>query len=475
MRIGSRNRAVAAAALLAAVATGSAQACDAIVYDCILSGLQEEPDVASPAVGGGQFLIDTDANTVTYHISYHGLTSAETAAHIHGFADPGVGAGVVHGLPAGSPKVGVWNYDEADEADILAGRAYVNVHTSDHTGGELRGQIVPLNASLTGDQEDPPIATGGAGFGVFTIDIPNNMLTYHIEFSGLSSAETAAHIHGPALHGTNTGVAFGLGTGNPKTGTWNYPDNLEQDILNGRMYVNIHSTDHGGGEIRGQIVPTVVPIDGGQENPPIDTPAAGIGLFAMNHDTDELSYDIRHSGLSAAETAAHIHGFAPPDMNAGVIHGLGTGSPKIGVYAYDDADEQSLLDGLAYINIHTSAHTGGEVRGQMTALPCPLPAVAVGEPSVVTLLRLAGNAPNPFGPRTTISFDLDRGTHVSLVIFDASGRLVRRLLDTTLDAGAHGVEWDALDVDGNPVANGVYHYVLDTPEGSVADRMTVVR
>src|SRR6187399_2563695 len=98
-------------------------------YSAILNPRQEVPVVASGAMGGGRFVINTDANTVRYWISFAGLSSAETAAHIHGYSGPGVNSGVVHPLPAGNPKVGVWNYAEVDEAAILAGRTYANIHS----------------------------------------------------------------------------------------------------------------------------------------------------------------------------------------------------------------------------------------------------------------------------------------------------------------------------------------------------------
>jgi hypothetical protein len=465
---------VTGVALLLGSTTGAA-ATEATIYDCVLSGLQEVPANGSSAIGGGQFVIDTDANTVTYRIAFTGLSAAETNAHIHGPADPGVNAGVLHGLGVGNPKVGVWNYMESQEGDILAGKTYVNIHSGSLPGGEIRGQIVPLNASLDGAQENPAVATTARGFGVFTIDVSTNTLSYYVGFTGLSTAQTAAHIHGSALHGTNAGVAFDIGTGSPASGSWTYPDGMEQDILDGKMYVNVHTTMFPGGEIRGQIVPTVVPIDGEQEVPPTGSSAAGVGLFAMNRDTDELSYDIRHLNLSAAETNAHIHGFAPAGVNAGVLHGLALGSQKIGVFAYPAGDEQSLLDGLSYVNIHTGTFPGGEIRGQILGLPCPPPAVAVSDPAIASLLHLSGNAPNPFGPRTTIRFELERASNVSVTIFDATGRFVRSLADAPMEAGSHAIGWDARDAAGRAVANGVYQYVLETPNGRISDRMTVVR
>jgi hypothetical protein len=106
-----------------------------------ISSSQEVPPSGTGATGTGQIVIDTDANTLSYNISYSGLSSTETAAHIHGFAARGVNVGVLHGLPATNPKIGTWTYTDAQEANILAGLIYINIHTTNFPGGEMRGQI----------------------------------------------------------------------------------------------------------------------------------------------------------------------------------------------------------------------------------------------------------------------------------------------------------------------------------------------
>jgi len=446
----------------------------ALVYRCVLSGAQEVGPVATSAFGGGEFRIDTAANTVDYRIVFVGLSGAETAAHIHGPADPGVNAGVLVGLPAGSPKVGTWNYLESQEGDILAGKTYVNIHSSVSPGGEIRGQIVPLVAELDGGQEVPAVATTGSGWGAFTIDTAANELRYYIVFGGLTGAETAAHIHGPAIHGTNAGVIHGLPAGSPKIGTFAYTDAQEQAILSGRTYVNIHSTAAPGGEIRGQIVPTVAVIDGQQEVGPVVTPAAGIGLISIDQGTDNLGYDIRVAGLIGAETAAHIHGYAPPGVNAGVVHGLPAGPRKLGVWNYPAGDEASIEAGLTYINVHTTVFAGGEIRGQIQGFDCP-PVTATPELLASAGLDRLENWPNPFAARTTIRFDLARDTAVQLDVVDVSGRRVRNLVGRILTAGPQQAVWDGRDDDGAHVAAGVYWYVLRTAEGTASRPMTLVR
>jgi len=266
-----------------------------------LEGSQEVPPSGSNATGGGTVDVDTVNNILSYNLSYQGLSGTETAAHIHGFAPRGANAGVLVGLSTGSPKVGIFNYSEAQEANILAGQAYVNIHTDSFPGGEIRGQIdgatincppptatptetttptatetpsaTPIPSclrfmvSLEGSQEVPPSGSTATGGGTVDVDTVNNILSYNLSYQGLSGTETAAHIHGFAPRGANAGVLIGLSTGSPKVGTFNYAENQEANILAGQTYVNIHTDSFPGGEIRGQ-------IDGATINcpPPTATP-----------------------------------------------------------------------------------------------------------------------------------------------------------------------------------------------------------
>jgi hypothetical protein len=244
---------------------------------------------------------------------------------------------------------------------------YVNIHSTTNPGGELRGQIGHFVSPMNGFQEPTPVTAGGSGWGHFTIDTDANMLNYHIVIDSLTGTESAAHIHGYSLIGVNAGVVHGLPAGSPKIGTWNYPDAMEEAILNGRTYVNVHSSIAPGGEIRGQITNLVTPIDSSQENPPIPAAAgaAGCAIFAINPATDQLSYYIRRANLSGPETASHIHGYAPEGVSAGVVHGLPGGDHKVGTWAYPAADEADILAGRTYLNHHTAANPGGEIRGQI--------------------------------------------------------------------------------------------------------------
>jgi hypothetical protein len=344
-----------------------------------LRGGQEVPPNGSSARGCARFTIDTNANTLSYYINFSGLGGGETAAHIHGFSGPGVNSGVVHPLPLGSPKIGVWTYPQSAEDDILNGRTYVNVHSTVFPGGEIRGQIVKAVATLDGFQEVPPTAcTSWTGWGVFTIDVCKNELDYYIMLEGAPcGVETAAHIHGPAIHGINAGVLHNLPAGNPKVGTWIYPETMETAILQGKTYVNVHTNVFPGGAIRGQITNILVPIDGSQEVPANASPSTGCGFMSIDKDANQLGFYFRYFPFATAETVAHIHGFSGPGVNSGILFGLPAGNPKVGMWNYAAAQEAGILGGLTYVNVHSTAFPGGEIRGQIVIpakkAPCDCP------------------------------------------------------------------------------------------------------
>lgn len=85
-------------------------------------------------------------------------------------------------------------------------------------------------------------------------------------------------------------------------------------------------------------------------------------------------------------------------------------------------------------------------------------------------------APNPFNPRTSVRFDLERDASVELDLVDLSGRHVRTLRDREhLGAGRHAVVWDGRDDGGAPVASGSYVVRLRAGRQTSTARVTLIR
>ncbi|MBT4096135.1 MAG: T9SS type A sorting domain-containing protein, partial [Gemmatimonadetes bacterium] len=104
----------------------------------------------------------------------------------------------------------------------------------------------------------------------------------------------------------------------------------------------------------------------------------------------------------------------------------------------------------------------------------------IGEGGVIDADRVRTYAaPNPFAPdqgRCRIVYSLSQSTQVSIEIFDFASHSVRTLVRGVERDGVqnHGENWDGLDDDGQPVANGVYFYRVRTADGAEAHGKIVV-
>jgi hypothetical protein len=155
--------------------------------------------------------------------------------------------------------------------------------------GAANGAILIYNATLSGANESPPVASLGSGFSIVTIDDVANTMRVEVSFVGLSGTTTAAHIHAattlpllgnagvatqtPTFSGFPSGVTSGIYdhtfdmtmassynaafvTSNGGTAASAFAA-LSSALASDRAYLNIHSSTFGGGEIRGFL--TAVP------------------------------------------------------------------------------------------------------------------------------------------------------------------------------------------------------------------------
>ena len=112
-------------------------------FRATLSSAAEVPSNASPGTGMLEASFDKANSVLKWRVTYSGLTGPATMAHFHGPAMPGTNAGVVVPLPSvASPAEGSATLTPAQAADLMAGKWYVNVHTAQHPGGEIRGQVL---------------------------------------------------------------------------------------------------------------------------------------------------------------------------------------------------------------------------------------------------------------------------------------------------------------------------------------------
>ncbi|MCG3157320.1 MAG: hypothetical protein DKINENOH_03952 [bacterium] len=130
-------------------------------------------------------------------------------------------------------------------------------------------------------------------------------------------------------------------------------------------------------------------LEGGQETPPVITNAAGGGMFTLNAAQDALTFTIRVSSLSGPITAAHFHNAAAGVAGPVVRNITFVGEVASGSWLSTDAQPLTpalvaeLLAGRIYVNVHTAANPGGEIRGQLvTGVPIDLFAALNGSQEV---------------------------------------------------------------------------------------------
>lgn len=266
--------ALAATPLMVALCATTPASAALVRFNAALDAAQETTASTSTATGTAVVLYDTATNTVDVTVSLAGYANTITASHIHegavgvsgapvvtlgdetAYAREGAAVtGTLQGLAYGGTP-----------ATLLAGAAYINFHSADFPGGEIRGQLVPepvhFTALLTGSQEVPARATEAYGAARATYDPVANTITTLVFVYNFANTLTDSHIH-EAPRGTNgtVKVAFGPAANYQNWGTTYAQQFADKTyggtplvLLNDGAYVNVHSSTFAGGEIRGQLL-----------------------------------------------------------------------------------------------------------------------------------------------------------------------------------------------------------------------------
>jgi hypothetical protein len=136
--------------------------------------------------------------------------------------------------------------------------------------------------------------------------------------------------------------------------------------------------------------------------------------------------------------------------------------------AVDDLNRDGLLDVI-------TAGSDGTANSISVRLGTRTIITGVDSPPVNAGYALEQNRPNPFNPVTKIRFAITRSEPVRLRVYDARGRLVATLLDSSMPAGTHEVSWAGRNQAGSPAASGVYFYKLEAGEYSMSRRMVLLK
>jgi hypothetical protein len=235
--------------------------------------------------------------------------------------------------------------------------------------------VIPLTAFLSAQGEKP--ATTSAGTGVANLSVTDNTVNYLVTYSGLTGNASAAHIHGSGdSQSPSLGVLIPFNNPSGKsgyiTGSAAMTPQQRADILAGKTYVNIHSSTSPGGEIRGQAMRTVytATMNGANEKPTAVT-TSGTGVAKITIYGNELKYEVSWSNLSGSATAGHIHGRADANNIASPIvtfsNVTGASGSTTAIVQANVATLEAIVDGMAYVNVHTALNPSGEIRGQLAA------------------------------------------------------------------------------------------------------------
>jgi len=224
--------------------------------------------------------------------------------------------------------------------------------------------------SLSGANEVPANTSTAMGTGSFTVD-PNTLaISGTVITTGL--AGTSAHIHegAPGVAGS---IAIPLT--NMQGGVWTVPTGAMlsasqfDSFKAGNLYCNVHSATDPGGEIRGQITWVVkfANLQGSQEVPATTSTATGLGSLAVNPVTMAAAGGLMSTGITG--TDAHVHEGAA-GVDGSIIIGLndaGGGNWTVPSNATLSAGQLTSFDGGGlYMNVHSTANPGGEIRGQLS-------------------------------------------------------------------------------------------------------------
>jgi hypothetical protein len=236
-------------------------------------------------------------------------------------------------------------------------------------------------AFLKGRKQSPMVPSAGTGICTVQLNAAENQITTDLQWSGLTSNATMAHIHLGAV-GVNGGVDFGF-TGVPAATSGTIPQQnfaitpaQVADLKAGNYYCNIHTMINGGGEIRGQLMTLTLTatMTGAQEVPPSGSAGTGPVEVGLNGNQNGIVVDVSFSGLGSNATMGHIHTGGP-----GVIGPVTFPFASVPAATSGDIPEQAfvatpqqvtdLKSGNMYSNIHSDNFSGGEIRAQLVTGP----------------------------------------------------------------------------------------------------------
>jgi hypothetical protein len=451
---------------------------------------EENETFTIPAHGYAHLILSEDRSRIDYTVAVWKTSDEPTMAHFH------TGARRMDGPPVktftlknGIVGTGTWSLNDADDPltselvdSLLQGKLYVNIHTLNNPGGEIRSQLFQPQAwgfLATADQENPDRGSDtirSAAVGVVVRDPIHNNIFYRITASNVMSPVTMAHIHvggrdtsGPPVRTTpvDSGTLTATSYWSPESTTEPFTNAHLADLESGRLYWNLHTQNHQPGEIRGQIENPgtghifMALLSGPTEAGVIPSAAEGTALMYLSPTLDTFVTVVTASGLSGPILDGHIHVGRGDVAGPPVIHLPKTDYGLASFWTKEDlerpftrADVDSLFSGAYYVNLHTTKYPGGEIRGQIIPLSQEPEEASVTFGERLGELGLAASS-NPARGITTVSYELPYPMRAEIELYDVTGkRLIRQIED-----GGKGINRCQLKL--HDVAPGAYQVRLN--------------
>lgn len=385
------------AVLFAASAPVQAQESFTATHFARIDAMQEPGNINDIVANGiAIFKVLPGTTNLEYRVTVAGIDSI-TVAHIHRGERGENGPPVLTLDITDQKRTASGTFTGLSQSfidSVMSGMTYVNIHTTAHMAGHIRGQIEPIpNAtapSMTTNQEPHPVASdSGSGSTLLFIDKATGVATYSVEWSGLTGRATLAHFHmsapgqpsGPPVH---TIAIPSDSTIKKSTGVWTIEPAHMAAMLEGRIYVNVHTAINPAGEIRATVMPldfysaavsakNEVPDRSASSNA-LGTAIAlvlrmpGVGLAVISSIVNNTTGPIQMAHVHRGPIGENGAPFVNLSQSATPSNWDALGSPV------QIADVILMANGGTYVNYHTTMFDGGEARGQLIGSLMNLPA-----------------------------------------------------------------------------------------------------
>lgn len=234
--------------------------------------------------------------------------------------------------------------------------------------------ITSVSFAVSAKQQFPPISSAQSVIASIDFNVDDSTLVGMIDLQDLTA--NMAHIHS-GFAGENGDVLFAFEPGQ-SANTFELPETQLDDetlarLLDGGLYINVHTDEFPAGEMRAQVLVNdtkvrVFDISPVQQVPQLVSPASGTGYITLNQEDDLLLLNVSTT-IDDPILAAHIHMGTVGSNGDPIVNLMPLENDQTILTSDVQAVDQDFIDAIladdTYVNLHTEAFPGGELRGQI--------------------------------------------------------------------------------------------------------------